>query len=396
MMSNKKKILFAYPAMMIGGSTTSLLSVLNRLDYNKYDIDLLLNSHTGELLDMIPAKVNLLPPALRYTDKKQEYIHRLLSPKYMYHFWKSKQIAKKTGVAIRAAQYIEMKDVEFFREIPGEYDVAISFLEGDRCKFISRHVNAKKKLAWIHVNYSDAKFEPDYDRDSMALMDRIVLVSEDCKRAFDAAFPELSDRSVIIENVLATEYVQSRAKEQVDLAVDDSKINLVTACRVSFKSKGLDRAVLAMARLKKEGKLNNLAWYIIGEGGDMAPLRTMIEENGLIEEIKLLGLKTNPYPYFNNMSMFFLPSRWEGKPMVVTEAFMMGLPALVTEYSSAREQVRDGVDGIVVENSEQGVYEGLLRIIERPEIIDELKKNVVNTDYSNVEEMEKVVQLIEG
>ena len=82
--------------------------------------------------------------------------------------------------------------------------------------------------------------------------------------------------------------------------------------------------------------------------------------------------------------------------MAVTEAFMMGLPALVTEYSSAREQVRDGVDGIIVENSEQGIYEGLLKIIDHPEIIDELKRNVVNTDYSNVEEMEKVVQLIEG
>lgn len=393
-MSNKKKILFAYPAMMIGGSTTSLLSVLNRLDYNKYDVDLLLNSHTGELLDMIPEKVNLLPPALKYTDKKQEYVHRLLSLKYMYHYWKSKRIAKKTGVAIRAAQYIEMKDVEFFREIPGEYDVAISFLEGDRCKFISRHVNAKKKLAWIHVNYSDAKFEPDYDRDSLTLMDKIILVSEDCKRDFDAAFPELSNKSVIIENILATEYVRSRAKEQVDLTVDDSKINLVTACRISFKSKGLDRAVLAMARLKREGKLHNLVWYILGDGGDMIPLKTMIEENGLTEEIKLLGMKTNPYPYFNNMSMFFLPSRWEGKPMVVTEAFMMGLPSLVTEYSSAREQVRDGVDGIIVENSEQGIYEGLLRIIEHPEVIDKLKQHVLNTDYSNTEEMIKVEELI--
>lgn len=395
-MSNKKKILFAYPAMMIGGSTTSLLSVLNRLDYNKYDVDLLLNSHTGELLDMIPEKVNLLPPALKYTDKKQEYIHRLLSLKYMYHYWKSKRIAKKTGVAIRAAQYIEMKDVEFFREIPGEYDVAISFLEGDRCKFISRHVNAKKKLAWIHVNYSDAKFEPDYDRDSLTLMDKIILVSEDCKRDFEAAFPELSDKSVIIENILANEYVQSRAKEQVDLTVDASKINLVTACRISFKSKGLDRAVLAMARLKREGKLHNLVWYILGDGGDMIPLKTMIEENGLTEEIKLLGMKTNPYPYFNNMSMFFLPSRWEGKPMVVTEAFMMGLPALVTEYSSAREQVRDGIDGIIVGNSEQGIYEGLFKIIDHPEIIDELKQNVLNTDYSNVDEMEKINRLIEG
>lgn len=393
-MSKKKKILFAYPAMMIGGSTTSLLSVLNRLDYNKYDVDLLLNSHTGELLDMIPAKVNLLPPALKYTDKKQEYVHRLLSLKYMYHYWKSKRIAKKTGVAIRAAQYIEMKDVEFFREIPGEYDVAISFLEGDRCKFISRHVNAKKKLAWIHVNYSDAKFEPDYDRDSLTLMDKIILVSEDCKRDFDAAFPELSNKSVIIENILATEYVLDRANEGDGINTDPSKINLVTVCRINFKSKGLDRAVSAMARLKSEGKLDDVVWYIIGDGCDMEQLKSMILDNGLGEHIRLLGMQTNPYPYFKNMSVFFLPSRWEGKPMVVTEAFMMGLPALVTEYSSAREQVHDDVDGIIVENREQGIYEGLLRIIEHPEVIDKLKQHVLNTDYSNTEEMIKVEELI--
>ena len=395
-MMNKKRILFAYPAMMIGGSTTSMLSILNRLDYNKYDVDLLLNSHTGELLDMIPQKVNLLPPALKYTDRKQEYFHRLTSPKFMYHFFKSKRIAKKTGIEIRKAQYIEMKDVEFFREINDEYDVAISFLEGDRCKFISRHVNAKKKIAWIHVNYSDAKFEPDYDRDSLGLMDKIVLVSEDCKRDFDLAFPEYAYKSVIIENILATEFVRGRAEESIDFQIDDTNTNLVTVCRVSFKSKGLDRAVVALSKLKKENRLKDICWYIIGDGSDMQTLKSMISEAGLDDYIKPIGMKKNPYPYLKNMDMFFLPSRWEGKPMVVTEAFMLGLPALVTEYSSAREQVRDGVDGIIVDNSEEGIYKGLKRIIENPELITELHNNVIKTDYSNVEEIKKVEQLIDG
>ena len=394
-MANKMKLLFAYPAMMIGGSTTSLLSILNRLDYEKYEVDLLLNSHTGELLDMIPERVNLLPPALKYTDRKQEYFHRLFSPRYMYHFWKSKQIAKKTGVSIRAAQYLEMKDVEFFRRIDKEYDVAISFLEGDRCKFISRHVKAKRKIAWIHVNYADAKFDPEYDRESHSLMDKIVLVSEDCKRDFDEAFPELADRSVIIENILSAEYVRARAEEKIDFSFDKSVINLITACRISFKSKGLDRAVNAMAKLKSEGKLINLCWYILGDGGDSIALESMICEAGLQDSIKLLGMKKNPYPYMKGMSMFFLPSRWEGKPMVVTEAFMMGLPALVTEYSSAREQVRDGIDGIIVENSEDGIYEGLRKIIEHPELISELKVSISSKDYSNIDEIAKVEELID-
>lgn len=395
MMSKKKKVLFAYPAMNIGGSTTCLLSILHGINYDKYEVDLLLNSNTGDLLDMIPKQVHLLPPALKYQNKRSEYLHRFLSPRYIFHYIKSRRIIKQTGLWIRGAQYLELNDVEFFRNIDTEYDVAIAALEGDRCKFVARHINAIKKIAWIHINYKDAKFDPEYDRSTMCMFDNIVFVSEECKNAFDELFPDLINKTIVIENILSSNLVRKRAEEPDGINVDASKINLVTVCRVTFDSKGLDRAVDVFVKLKNEGLLSNLVWYIVGDGGDMESLKKMVSDNNLEDYIKLLGMQTNPYPYLKDMSMFFLPSRWEGKPMVVTEAFMMGLPALVTEYSSAREQVRDGIDGIIVENSEDGIYEGLKRIIEHPEIIPELKKNVINTDYSNVEEIKKVEQLLD-
>lgn len=399
-MSGKKSLLITYPAMMIGGSTTSLLSILNRLYYDKYEVDLLLNSHTGELLDMIPPQVNLLPPALRYTDRKKEYLRRLLNPYYMFHYIRSKAIAKKSGVPIHAAQYLEWKDAEFFRKIDKEYDVAVAFLEGDRCKFTARHVKAKRKVAWIHINYKDSRFNPEYDRDTMCAFDNIVLVSEDCKRDFDELFPELADRTLVIENILASEYVRQRAKEGTGIEVDGNTVNLVTHCRISFKHKGLDRAVSAMARLKSEGLLPDeghpLHWYIIGDGGDRPELERLIAEAGLGAYITLLGMKKNPYPYLPKMTLYFQPSRWEGKPMAVTEAFMLGLPVLATEYSSAREQIRGGVDGIIVANSEEGIYEGLKRVILQPEIIPVLKDNVDATDYSNTEEIQAVQALFDG
>lgn len=395
-MSKKTKVLFAYPAMNIGGSTTCLLSILNGLDYSKYDVDLLLNSNTGDLLYMVPEQVKLLPPALKYQNKKAEYLHRLLSPKYLYHFIKSKRITKKTGLWIRGTQYLELNDVEFYRDINDEYDVAIAALEGDRCKFVARHIKAPKKIAWIHINYKDAKFDPQYDRSTMKKFDNVVLVSEECKNAFDEFFPELVNKSLVVENILSQKYVQRRANENVDLLVDKGKLNLATVCRITFDSKALDRAVKVFAKLKQENRLKDICWYIIGDGSDMQTLKSMISEAGLDDYIKPLGMKKNPYPYLKNMDMFFLPSRWEGKPMVVTEAFMLGLPALVTEYSSAREQVRDGVDGIIVDNSEEGIHKGLKRIIENPELITELHNNVIKTDYSNVEEIKKVEQLIDG
>lgn len=382
--------------MNIGGSTTSLLSIIYRIDYEKYDVDLILNQNSGELFDMIPSSVHVLKPARKYQSKREEYIHRFCSPRYLWHFMKSKQIVKKTGVSIHGAQYREWKDIDFQREPEDEYDVAIAFLEGDRCKYVARHVKAKRKIAWIHVNYIDAKMNPEYDRDTMNQFDSVVLVSEDCKAAFDTCFPELSNRSTVVGNILSTEYVRSRGIENVDIMIDSQKINLLTVCRITFDSKALDRAITVIKKIKQQlADSFNLKWYIIGDGSDYKLLKQLIHDNELQNDVVLLGGKTNPYPYMKDMSMFFLPSRREGKPMVVTEAFMMGLPALVTEYSSAREQVRDGIDGIIVENSEQGIYEGLLRIIEHPEIIEELKKNVINTDYSNVEEMVKIIEMVE-
>lgn len=393
----KKKLLFVTNGMVIGGSTTSLLSILNQLDYSKYDVDLALYLKTGEWLDKIPKSVSNVFEIRKYTDKKEEYIHRLLSPKYMYHFCVSKIIDHRDKVGMHGAQYLEYKDAEFLNKIDQEYDVAIAFLEGFSCKYVARYITAKKKIAWIHVNYIDSKFNPKYDAESMKAFEKVVLVSEDSKNAFDNSFPKLSGRSVVIENILSDNFVTTLSKEKCDLAIQNNTINLVTTCRISFSHKGLDRALKMMDLIQKSGKLpSHFRWYIIGDGSDMPLLREMINVYQLDEFVILLGARSNPFPYMRNMTMFFLPSIYEGKPMAVTEAFMMGLPALVTEYSSAREQVRDGVDGIIVDNSEQGIYEGLLKIIEHPEIIEDLKKNVLQTDYSNVEEMKKIEALIEG
>ena len=394
-MTDKKRIIIAYPAMMIGGSTTSLLSILNRLDYDQYDVDLLLSSHTGELLNQIPTTVKLLPPARKYTSRQQEYFHRLISPKYLWHWWKSRRISKKTGYHIQGAQYREWKDIDLFREVPGEYDVAIAFLEGDRCKFVARHIQAKRKLAWIHVNYLDAHFNPEYDRDTMCCFDMIATVSESCKEAFCKAFPELTERTMVVENILATEVVRGRAGNTPVVKLDHDCINLVTVCRIDFSSKGLDRGVEAIVRLRHEGLGDKLRWTIVGDGSDMPKLKQMITDNHLENVVIPYGAHPNPYPFLLGQTLFFFPTRWEGKPMAVTEAFMMRLPVLATNYTSAKEQIRDGIDGRIVSNDTEGIYKGLREIVEHPELIAKWADSVKSMDYSNVDEMNKVIGMIE-
>lgn len=380
--------------MMIGGSTTSLLSILSRLDYDKYEVDLLLDTVSGPLLDMIPKEVDILKDSYVYPNHKRRKFMNLLSLKYMKAYIESLFIRYRSGNYKQGVQYIEMRDVEKYRRIDKHYDVAISFLEGKNCKFVANHVSADKKIGWIHIDYKASGFNPEYDRESMSKFDEIVTVSNNCRNSFCECFPELEHRTCVIENILSDKVIRYRASEQIDFSVDSTKLNLVTTCRIVFASKGLDRGVRAFATIRKKYDINKIRWYILGDGIDMPKLREMIKCLNLEQNIILLGNKTNPYPYLKRMDAFFLPSIWEGKPMAVTEAFMLGLPVIATNYLSATEQIDHGVDGIIMDNSETGIINGIEYVLTHPNKINEMRQNVVRKDYSNDSEMQRVISLI--
>lgn len=392
-----KRLLIAYPAMMLGGSTTSLLSILYNLDYKKYRVDLLLAFNIGEWLDDIPSTVNILEPAYMYQDRRSRYIHRLLSPRYMVTKLISKAMEIRDGNILRANQYLEMKDVDFYRDIDEEYDIAISFLEGQTCKYVANHVSAKKKIAWIHVNYKDLGICAKYDRPSLEKYDCIVHVSEECKTSFNEMYPDMVDKCRVIENILSQKRIRKLSRENIELSVEPDCVNIVTTCRITYGSKGLDRAVTALHTLSNEERLleKKIHWFIIGDGPDYEDLRRRIQELDLNDIITFLGSQKNPYKFYPQMDCFFLPSRYEGKPMAVTEALMLSLPVIATEYSSAHEQIVDGEDGKLFPNSEEGVLRAFNYILHHRDEIRSMKKSIFQKDYSNMDEMKKIEKLFE-
>lgn len=163
---------------------------------------------------------------------------------------------------------------------------------------------------------------------------------------------------------------------------------MISVCRIAFAHKGLDRGVKALAKLKGQGKIENLIWFIIGDGPDLNNLKAMVDEFGLKDYIRVLGAYTNPLNIEAKCDIFFLPSRYEGKPMAVTEAQILGLVPVVTNYASASEQVHNLYDGLVMDNSDDGIYEGLEYMLNHLEdVLGKYKDNVANTDYSNLREM---------
>lgn len=388
-----KNILIVYNTMCIGGSTTSLLSILNHLDYNRYNVDLMLSDNSGELVNMIPKKVNILPQA--YPDNLKQLKRYSIISNFKYIYGKMISYNKKNHKNIMG-QIMTYENARFSRKINKKYDLAISFLENFPLNYVSKNVDANRKIAWIHLDYLDAGFIPKLDNKCYSNFDKFVLVSDECLNSFKKAFPQYKNKAVVIENILLANTIKQLSNEKVNFKIDKNYINLITVCRITFAHKGLDRVVNAFIKLKKEKVQHNLRWYIIGEGSDLEILKSMVLENELTDCIIILGKKTNPFPYEAYMDGFLLPSRYEGKPMAITEAQMLGIPPIVTKYSSAQEQINHMVDGIIVDNNDDEIFYILKEILKKPQLLLKLKENLLNNNYDNLYEMDKIIKMIEG
>jgi len=379
--------------MVIGGSTTSLLSILNLIDYKQYQIDLLLKRNAGELFHNIPAGVNVLPAALPNIVKLK--FRKALSLRCIYNYFHSK-LGRGAFSPIQLLQIAEIDYARVSNKLSKHYDVAISFLEFWPLYYTANFVKATRKIAWIHVDYIEAGFNPQLDIASMQKFEKIVVVANSCADSLAKTFPHLKDRILCIENILSTHAIREMSHEPVDFKMTDNAINISTVCRIVFEHKGLDRAVEAFNKLRQEGLCDDVNWYIIGDGPDYQELEHLIKIYGLDTHIFLLGSQKNPHKYIKDSDLFFLPSRYEGKPMAVTEAMMLGIPAMVAEYASAQEQIENGVDGIILPNNDVSIYEGLKRVLMNRAIITSLKNNVKQRDYSNLAEFSKVISLIDN
>lgn len=387
-----KSVLIVYGTMSIGGSTTSLLSLLQHFDRSKYEIDFALASDKGELQSMLPEDLNILPALMpeNLQQLKQKSLRSIME------YCKAKLYAKKSCNSKNVmGQIMSYENVRLSRSLTKKYDIAISFLENYPLVYVANNVVADKKITWIHVDYKAAGFIPKFDERCFSKFNKIVLVSDECKRTFDSEFPELSEKSMVIENILTANTINKLAEQSADIEVSDENFNIVTVCRISFAHKGLDRVVNAFNKLKQQKIQHNLKWYVIGDGVDYDEMTRRVKEYNLEDTIFLLGAKARPLPYVKMMDVFLLPSRYEGKPMAVTEAQMLGIPPVVTNYASAIGQIKSGFDGLIIDNTDDAVYDALCYLIGNQNEVRKWQNNLGHENFDNIQEIDKVYTIIE-
>lgn len=173
----------------------------------------------------------------------------------------------------------------------------------------------------------------------------------------------------------------------------DGTVKLLSVGRFCT-AKNFDNVPEICKRLRDKGL--DIRWYLIGYGVDEPLIRKKIAEYKMDKYIIVLGKKENPYPYFKQCDIYVQPSRYEGKCMSVIEAQMLHKPVVISNYATARNQLIDGYDGIIVPLPVEDFANGIEKVIRNKELQSKLVNNTMNTDYSNYNEIKKIYSIIEN
>ena len=397
----KKRVFIAMHYLEIGGAETSLIGFLHSFDYTRYDVDLFLYAHQGEMMKYIPPQVRLLPEETRYKHIEaplKQVIKAGDFPIALARLWGKLQYRNYVrrchpddGSAV--FQYVQDAVCPFLPSLEkyGEYDVAISFLTPHR--IVLDKVKARKKFAWIHTDYSKIDVNVAQELPVWARYDRIISISEEVSKAFLTVFPTLSKKICQIENVLSKELVSLRAKEQkINFPSEKDRINLLSVGRFSY-AKNYDNVPDICKRIREKGI--NAYWYIIGYGGDESLIRQRIEEAGMADHVLLLGKKENPYPYIQACDMYAQPSRYEGKSVTVREAQLLGKPVVITDFPTAQSQIVSGHDGMIVPLDNEACAQAFVDFMQNRSLQLSIVENLKHGDFANEKEIEKLYTIID-
>ncbi len=397
----KKKIIIVSHAMEIGGAERALLGLLSSFDYSKYEVDLFLMRHEGELLKFIPKEVNVLPMnQAKYLAVPMKLLLSERKFKMLYGRLKAKWLAKKrvTSLGLKkdnqvALTYSHRYTWKYIEKISPEieYDLAISFLTPHY--ICLHHVKAKKKVAWIHTDYSTIDIDVKTELSMWESYDYITTISEKVTEAFLKRFPTLRKKIISIDNIVTSNMVEEQADEKIELEFEKGEsLKLLSVGRFSY-AKNFDNVPQICKYILNRGI--SVKWYLIGFGGYEQLIQENIKKCGMENHVIILGKKDNPYPYIKACDIYVQPSRYEGKAVTVREAQILHKPVIITNFATASSQVENGYDGVIVPLDNEGCAEGLVKFIRDSKLQEELIENMKKAHYSNESEIEKIYELIE-
>lgn len=343
----KKNILIVNNTLGEGGAEKVLIDILNRFDYSKYNVKLLLLRKEGVHFKELNKNVKL-----RCLYKQFNIKHSLLNKAWNFFQYRTMKHLYKLIYILYAGL---------------NNDVEIAFLEGEPTKFVSKSINKKsKKVAWVHTDL--IKCRPEHvnleDKEVYKKFDNVVCVSNIAKKSFQKLYKDISYEPKVIYNLIEVSKINKLSQENIDFKFD--KPVIVSVGRLT-KLKRFDLIIRVHKKIIESGINHEL--IILGMGEEEKNLNQLIKELNVENSVHMLGFVDNPYPYIKQADILLLASKFEGFSLVVAEALSLGTPIMSTSNGGADELLNCGEFGVIVEDNTLDVFVNKIKKI----IVDKKK-----------------------
>lgn len=398
-----KKILFVVNTMGRAGAETALIELLNVLNVPDHKLYLYVIMGQGEMIEQLPSHVTLLNSSFSSQSVLTRKGKRAMVRTIWKAFFRNGGYFRKLGSVFRNA--IEMKKKGKFQfdkllwrvlseggqRFQESFDLAVAYLEGASAYYVADHVKARRKAAFIHIDYPGAGYTRKMDQGCWDRFDRIFGVSGEVREHFLSVYPEYEGKTGVFHNIVNQETIRLRARESGGFSDGYKGTRLLTVGRLTWQ-KAYDIAIGAMKLLKEAGY--PVRWYVLGEGDQRKKLEKQIGALGLSEDFVLLGAVKNPFPYYTQADLYIHATRFEGKSIAIQEAQTLGCPVIASDCNGNREQIVDGQDGILCELTPEAIAASVVRLLNNEEERKRLGRTAAEKSTVQDQELKMLLELL--
>ena len=358
----EKKIFISSWTLEVGGIETALVNLVNNLS-QKYKVTLALEEKRGTFLDKVDSKVEII----EYTPSTNKNIFKR----------KMQNLSKR---------------IKFIFNYKNKFDAAISFATYSRPASFMARTASKNNTLWIHSNYlvlyknNIDEIKRFFNSVKYNKFKNIVCISEDAKDAFLHVFPDMENRTIVINNLVNYKEILEKSHEKINMYKHYDP-TFLSVCRHDEESKKLTRLIEAARILKEEHFKFRI--LMVGEGKDTELYKKMVEEYNLQSYVIFCGMQKNPYPYFLVADCVILTSEYEGYPVVYIESKVLNKPIITTNVSDSLLDIENKF-GIVTQKNVKDIKQAMQEFIENGYEIKE-KFNPEEFNQNIIKKIEKIL-----
>lgn len=322
----KKKILFVIPEYSHGGTNKSLESLLSAIDEKRYEISIFSLYEDGGVFYKNIFNPYIIAKSLLYVLAHDNVITR-----------------KVMGVAMKLFKNLSFNWLYRYEanrlQHKYKFDTVIAFQEGCATQFVSLINYPVNRIAWVHCDYANrfAAIEKKSELSLYCLYNHIVSVSYSAVHSFNSIYPELKDRTKCIYNLIDCSYILRQSSQDINFEKQGNCFNLISVGRfVAVKQFDLIPQIVQKLKLLTK---KSFCWYIVGDGNERNMVESVISSMGLDKNIKIIGAKDNPYPYFKQSDLYVCTSLSESFSYTIAESKTLHVPVLTNDFPVANEVV---------------------------------------------------------